>query len=73
MNKIELIEQIMIGSIKDFIGVSAGARQYQKDNLLQMRPDELVFSFNHCSSDCHIEYLGGNEYIVTVNPKKSYF
>jgi hypothetical protein len=72
MNKVDLIERMIINSMSQFTDVPPSSIERVKNGLLKMMPGELIRSFNYSSKDCHLEYIGGNEYKVTVNPRKNH-
>ena len=68
MNKIDVVERLILSSNSGYKGIAEGALRYQREQMLSETPDQLVQDFNSCSRDCRIEYLGGNEYIVVMKP-----
>jgi hypothetical protein len=66
MNKLEFIERMMISGLSKFQGLDQNALDHVKEQHLCSTGDALVADFNYCSRDCHAEYLGGNEFVVTI-------
>ncbi|MDD4970724.1 MAG: hypothetical protein PHT07_14960 [Paludibacter sp.] len=72
-DKLDIVERMAISSNRGYMGFSPEALKYQFEQMLSSTPEELVSCFNRTSRDCQIEYLGCNEYRVTVKPvKKKY-
>ena len=74
MNRLELIERMWISDdSRKYQGWSADAMKAAKDALFNSSNQELVEDFNLISRDCHVEYLGNNEFIVTVKAVLPYY
>lgn len=66
MDRLELIDRMIISDVGRYKGFPDEAWKHAKEQRMRQSCEELAEDFNRVSRDCHVEYIGAGEFVVTV-------